>query len=312
MGKQHRTKHPKGKAQRATEPFELINSDVCGPMSVNSIGGSPYFVTFTDDYTRYTYIYFVEQKDEVLAKFQEFVNMVNNRTGKNVETFRTDDGGEYCSKEFESFLKDEGIVHQLTVPYNPVQNGVSERKNRTLVESARSMMSYGQIPVELWAEAMNTEVYLRNRSPTTSLEGMTPYECLFGQKPDVSNLRVFGCIAFIHIPENKGRYLMKNLERLFSLVILKEQKAISFMIPQIEGSSVAEMWYLWKENSMISKVVNQVLLISTSRWTMMVLELKITYLLLTMFQIKMKWLMKKTCRKLFMFNQWEKHMRMVL
>ena len=188
MGKQHRTKYPKGKAQRATEPFELVHSDVCGPMSVNSIGGSRYFVTSTDDYTRYTYIYFVKHKNEVLAKFKEFVNMVKNCTGKNVKTFRTDNGGEYCSKEFESFLKDEGIVHQLTVPYNPAQNGVSERKNRTLVESARSMMSHGKIPVKFWAEAMNTVVYLRNRSPTTSLEGMTSYECLFGQKPDVSNL----------------------------------------------------------------------------------------------------------------------------
>ena len=127
MGKQHGTKYPKGKAQRATEPFELVHSDVCGPMSVNSIGGSRYFVTFTDDYTRYTYIYFVKHKDEVLAKFKEFVNMVKNCTGKNVKTFRTDNGGEYCSKEFESFPKDEGIVHQLTVPYNGVsaQNGVN-------------------------------------------------------------------------------------------------------------------------------------------------------------------------------------------
>ena len=100
MGKQHWTKYPKGQAQRTTEPFELVHSDVCGPMSVNSIGGSRYFVTFTDDYTRYTYIYFVKHKNEVLAKFKEFVNMVKNCTGKNVKTFRTDNGGEYCSKEF--------------------------------------------------------------------------------------------------------------------------------------------------------------------------------------------------------------------
>lgn len=205
MGKQHRSEYPKGVAQRATEPFELVHSDVCGPMSVNSIGGSRYFVTFTDDYTRYTYIYFIKHKDEVLVKFKEFVNMVKNSTGKNVKTLRTDNGGEYCSKEFESSLKEEGILHQLTVPYSPTQNGVSERKNRTLVESARSMMSHGKIPAEFWAEAINTAVYLRNRSPTTSLEGMTPYECLFGENPDVSNLRIFGCVAFTHIPEEQRK-----------------------------------------------------------------------------------------------------------
>ena len=207
MGKQHRTKFPKGVAKRATEPFELVHSDVCGPMSVISIGGSKYFVTFIDDFSRYTYVYFVKHKDEVLAKFKEFVSMVKNHTGRNVKTFRTDNSGEYCSKEFESFLKEEGITHQLTIPYNPAQNGVSERMNRTLVESARSMMSHGKLPIEFWAESINTAVYLRNRSPTTSLNGITPYECLFGQKPDVSNLRVFGCVAFAHIPEKQRKKL---------------------------------------------------------------------------------------------------------
>ena len=193
-------------------------------MKFAKLNGSNYrtwcFVRFTDDYTRYTYIYFVKHKDEVFAKFKEFVNMVKNRTGKNVKTFRTDNGGEYCSKEFESFLKDEGIVHQITVPYNPAQNGVSERKNRTLVESARSMMSHEKIPVEFWAEAMSTVVYLRNRSPTTSLEGMTSYECLFGQKQDVSNLRVSGCVAFTRIQkEQRKKFDKKSLITTFAHAI---------------------------------------------------------------------------------------------
>ena len=131
--------------------------------------------------------------------------MVKNRTGKNVKTFRTDNGGEYCSREFGTFLKEEGIAHQLTVPHNPAQNSVSERMNRTLVESARSMMSHGKLPVEFWAESINTAAYLRNRSPTTSLNGVTPYECLFRQKPNVSNLRVFGCVTFAHIPEKQRK-----------------------------------------------------------------------------------------------------------
>lgn len=141
----------------------------------------------------------------MLSKFKEFVNLVTNLTGKSIKTLRTDNGSEYCSKEFESFLKAKGIVHQLTVPYNPAQNSVSERMNRTLVKSARSMMSHGKTPVELWAEAINTAVYLRNRSPTTSLKDTTPYECLFKQKPDVVNLTVFGCEAFAQIPEKQRK-----------------------------------------------------------------------------------------------------------
>ena len=205
-GKQHRTKFPKGMANRATEPFELAHSDVYGPMSVNSIGGSGYFVTFIGEFSRYTYVYFIKHKDEVLAEFKEFNSMVkNHRTGDNVKTFRTDNGGEYCSREFESFLKEEDIAHQLTAPCNPAQNGVSEGINRTLLESKRSMMSHGKLTVEFWAESINTAAYLRNRSPTTSLNGIMPRECLFGHKPDVSNLRVLDCVTFAHIPEKQRK-----------------------------------------------------------------------------------------------------------
>jgi hypothetical protein len=111
MGKQHRTKYPKGVA---TEPFELVHSDVCGPMSVNSIGGSRYFVTFIDDYSRYTHVYFIQRKDQVLEKFKEFVTLARNLTGKQVKTLRTDNGGEYCSKEFNSYLKQKTLsIRQL-------------------------------------------------------------------------------------------------------------------------------------------------------------------------------------------------------
>ncbi len=111
MGKQHRTKYPKGVA---TEPFELVHSDVCGPLSVNSIGGSRFFVTFIDDYSRYTYVYFIERKDQVLEKFKEFVTLARNLTGKQVKTLRTDNGGEYCSKEFNSYLKQKTLsIRQL-------------------------------------------------------------------------------------------------------------------------------------------------------------------------------------------------------
>ena len=95
------------------------------------------------------------------------------------------------------FLKKNGIVHQLSVPYNPAPNGVAERMNRAIMESTKSMLSHAQIPNELWAEAVNTSVYVRNRSPTTALNGITPYEFLLKKKPDVSNpnLRVFGCVS---------------------------------------------------------------------------------------------------------------------
>ena len=90
-------------------------------------------------------------------------------------------------------------------PHNPAQNGVYERMNWTLVETARSMMSHAKMPVEFWAEAIHTAVYLRNRSPTVLLPGITPFECLFNCKPEVSNLKVFGCLPFAHIPKSQRK-----------------------------------------------------------------------------------------------------------
>lgn len=214
-GKQHRCPYPKTADYRASEPFELIHSDVCGPMSVSSLGGSRYYVTFIDDYSRYTFVYFMKNKSEVLEKFKEFHAYAMNVGENPIKILRSDNGGEYSSKEFESFLKSNGIVHQLSVPYNPAQNGVAERMNRTIVESTRSMLSHAQMPNEFWAEAASTSVYVRNRSPTTALTGITPYECLFKKKPDVSNLRVFGCVTYVHIPDNQRKKLDPKSRKSF-------------------------------------------------------------------------------------------------
>ena len=164
----------------------------------------------------------MKNKSEVLEKFKEFHTYAMNITGKPIKVLRSDNGGENSSKEFESFLKKNGIVHQLSVPHNPAQNGVAERVNRTIVETTRSMLSHAHIPNEFWAEAVNTSVYVRNRSPTKVLNGITPYECLFEKKPDVSNLRVFGCVTYVyHTYPRQSKKLDANLESRFSWGIQK-------------------------------------------------------------------------------------------
>jgi hypothetical protein len=211
MGKQHRTPFPKDTRHRASELFEIIHTDVYGPMHVKSFGNSQYFVTFIDDYSKYTQVYFLKSKDQVLEKFKEFVSYVNT-LGKKVKVLRSDNGGEYCSKAFKDYLKEHGILHQTTVPYNPEQNGTAERMNRTLLEAARSMMYHAGMPKEFWAEAVNTAAYTRNRRPTNSLNNATPFECLFNRKPDVSNLKVFGCVAYVHIPNHQRKKRKTNPE----------------------------------------------------------------------------------------------------
>ena len=119
----------------------------------------------------------------------------------------TDNGGEYMSTDFEGYLKKEGIEHQYTIPKTPEQNGESERMKRTLMETVCSMLSNSRLPHRFWAEALSTAGYLINRSPTKSLSDKTPFEAWHRKKPNVKHFRVFGCSAYIHIPNDERNKL---------------------------------------------------------------------------------------------------------
>eukprot|EP00731_Ephydatia_muelleri_P016374 Em0009g798a len=212
QGKQHRTKFPSSD-WRAGELLGLVHSDVCGKMNEKSLGGAEYFLSFIDDKTRYVWVYFLLTKGEVYEKFLEWKAMVELATEKRLKAIRTDNGGEYTSRKFQEYLKTEGVRHELTIPKNPEQNGVAERINRTLIETARSMLIDYHLPHSFWAEAISTAAYLRNRSPTKAVAEMTPYEAWTGKKPQVNGLRVFGCQAFVHIPKDERKKLDSKSRR---------------------------------------------------------------------------------------------------
>ena len=128
-GKMCRKPFPTVGEIRSTHKLQLVHSDVCGPMQIQSIGGAKYFLTFIDDYTRCCAVYFMKHKSEVLNKFKEFEVTTSNDAGRAIGTLRTDNGGEYLSSAFQNYLKEKGIRHELTVPHSPQQNGVSERMN---------------------------------------------------------------------------------------------------------------------------------------------------------------------------------------
>jgi hypothetical protein len=140
--------------------LNLIHSDVCGSMSVESVSGSRYFVLFIDDYSRKTWIYFLKTKDEVFGRFQEFRALVENQTRRKIQVLRSDNGGEYTSKEFEDYCTEARIKKELIVPYNPQRNGVAERKNRTVVGVTHAMIHDQGLPLFLWEKASNVAVYL--------------------------------------------------------------------------------------------------------------------------------------------------------
>jgi transposase InsO family protein len=117
--------------------LDLVHSDVCGPMLVPSSSGYLYYVTFIDDYSRTTWIFFMKTKDEVFGRFREFRAQVENQTRKKIKVLRLDNGGKYTSSDFIDFYKEAGIKREMTVPFNTQQNGVAKRKNRTIVEAAK-------------------------------------------------------------------------------------------------------------------------------------------------------------------------------
>lgn len=168
-GKQHRQSFPTDGRTRATRIGELIHSDVCGPMSVPSPGGARFYVLFKDDYSGFRKVNFIKNKSDVFDCFTQFVSQLNNETVHRVKTLRSDNGGEYDGKEFESWTKKKDIRHESSAPYNPEQNGVSERDNRTIVESARSLLHMKKLPLELWAEAVNCAVHTLNRVITRTI-----------------------------------------------------------------------------------------------------------------------------------------------
>ena len=168
-------------------------------------------------------VYFIKRKSEVLEKFKELVNYANN-SRKKLNILRSDNRGEYCSMEFNSFLKEKGITHQTTIPHNSAPNGVAEQMNRMLLESTCAMMSHADIPDKFWAEAVNTATYVRNQSLTTAVKEVTKFECFCNCKPDVSNLQAFGCTAYAHIPANKQKKLQAKSSKCIFMGYLDGRK----------------------------------------------------------------------------------------
>ena len=145
----------------------------------------------------------MKHKSELFEKFKNWKATVERQTGKNLKYMRTDNGGEFTSKEFEEFCAQEGITRHFSIPGTPQQNGVAERMNRTLLERARCMRLFANLPKQFWAEAVSTTCYLVNRSPSTSLELKSPQEVWTGKPVNYSDIHVFGCPVYVLLQEDQ-------------------------------------------------------------------------------------------------------------
>lgn len=191
-GKQHKKPHKPKRLNSIDTPFELLHMDLFGPVNVRSVGGKFYCLVITDDYSRFSWVYFLGKKDETAKTLLQFFAEVENKFGTRVKQIRSDNGTEFKNSAMSVYCLSKGIQHQFSVPYEPQQNGVAERKNRTLIEAARTMLADSGLPAIFWGEAVNTACHVLNRVLTVKRFGKTCYELLYKRKPDISDFQPFG------------------------------------------------------------------------------------------------------------------------
>eukprot|EP00253_Pinus_taeda_P027098 PITA_27098 len=178
-----------------------------------------------------TWVYMLKQKSEVFEKFHYFKTLVEKQCGHYIKVLRIDKGGEYISQDFLCFYRENGIQKQFTAMYTPQQNGVAERKNRTILDMVRSMLKAKHLPHEYWAEAITCTVYILNRCPTKAVMNRIPEEAWSGQKQTVTHMRVFGCVAYAHVPNQLRRKLDSKGEKCVFVGYCGESKAYKLYNP---------------------------------------------------------------------------------
>ncbi|WVZ80369.1 hypothetical protein U9M48_027845 [Paspalum notatum var. saurae] len=178
-------------------PGELLHMDTVRPSWVRSVGGKWYVLVIMDDFSRWSWVHFMESKDEAFEFVHDLVLRLRTESGHSMRALRSDNGSEFKNDHFKTFCHSQGLEHQFSSPYVPQQNGVVERKNRTLVEMARTMLDEHRTPRKFWAEAINTACYVSNRIFLRAVLNKTSYELRFGQQPKVRHPRVFGCRCFV-------------------------------------------------------------------------------------------------------------------
>lgn len=230
-GKQTRAPHTQT-ASRADRVLGRIHSDLHGPLPVEGRGGFRYWVTFTDDKSRYVSVYFLRKKSETLQAFKEYKSLVENQLDLKIQCLRDDKGGEYMSKEFDSFCSEHGIRREHTIRDTPQQNGVAERFNRTLAEAIIALLIEANLPPSMWIDAASSFVHVHNRSPTTSLSGSTPFEIWYRKKPSVSHLRAWGCLAFVHVQKDQRNSLESHTRKCIFIRYALDYKGWVFWDPE--------------------------------------------------------------------------------
>ena len=226
-------------AKRSDTQLKIIHTDICGPFTTQCLNGQRYFITFIDDFTRYMYLYLLNDKSEALDAFKVYKAEVEKQSGLSIKIVRSDRGGEYYGRftdqgqrpgPFAKFLEENGIVAQYTTPGTPQQNGVAERRNRTLMDMVRSMTSVSNLPPNMWSEALKTAVYILNRVPSKSVP-KTPFELWNGWKPSLNHVHIWGCQVEVRVYNPHERKLDPRTVSGFFIGYVENPRVIGFIVP---------------------------------------------------------------------------------
>ncbi|GJT09263.1 putative ribonuclease H-like domain-containing protein [Tanacetum coccineum] len=193
--------------------LQLLHMDLFGPTSVRSLNHKTYCLVITDDFSRFSWVFFLRTKDETSAILKDFIRQIENQLNQKVKTIRCDNGTEFKNKDVIEFCGSKGIKREYSNARTPQQNGVAERKNRTLIEAARTMLADSFLPNTFWAEAVSTACYVLNRVLVTKPHNKTPYELLTGKIPIISYIRPFGChVTILNTIDHLGKFAGKSDE----------------------------------------------------------------------------------------------------
>jgi hypothetical protein len=212
-GKQVGAHHPHKNIMTSDTSLELLHMDLFDPIAYISIDGSKYCLVIMDDYSRFTWVFFLREKSQTQEILKKFLRQAQNEFGLRIKKIRSDNGTEFKNSQIEGFLEEEGIKHEFSSPYTPQQNGVVERKNRTILDMARTMLDEYKTPDRFWVEVINTACYSINQLYLHRILKKTSYELLTNKKPNVSYFRVFGSKCFILIKRGRNsKFAHKEVE----------------------------------------------------------------------------------------------------
>ncbi|GJS23406.1 putative ribonuclease H-like domain-containing protein, partial [Tanacetum coccineum] len=215
-GKQHKASCKTKLVSSISQPLQMLHMDLFGPTSVRSINHKTYCLVVTDDYSRFSWVFFLATKDETSGILKTFITGIENQINHKVKIIRCDNGTEFKNNDMNQFCGMKGIKREFSVARTPQQNGVAERKNRTLIEAARTMLADSLLPTTFWAEAVSTACYVQNRVLVTKPHNKTPYELLHGRPPSISFMRPFGCpVTILNTLDPLGKFDGKADEGFF-------------------------------------------------------------------------------------------------